>query len=95
MSQQILNIVYLVGDRLIYIYMLLIVVTAFLSWIPPLYHSRFGEILRQFTEPADNLIRRFIPPIFGLDFSPIIVLLLCELLRRLWSMVFSSILIGI
>lgn len=91
MINQTLQVIYLVGDRLIYIYMLLIVVTAFLSWIPPLYNSRFGEILRRITEPFENIISRFIPPIFGIDFSPIIVLLLCEVFR----VIFRFILLGI
>ncbi|BDR56220.1 YggT family protein [Xylocopilactobacillus apis] len=95
MSQPILRILYIVGDRLIDIYILVITVTAFLSWVPGLYDSKFGRLLRRFTEPFDNLVHRFIPPIMGLDLSPIIEILICMLLRQLWFMVLSTMFMGL
>ena len=84
-----MNLIWRIGDRLIDIYMILIIVTAFLSWIPPLYDSRIGKFLRQFTEPSSEMVRKYIPPILGLDFSPVIVLVLCEVLKRLWFFLFN------
>ncbi|BDR58310.1 YggT family protein [Xylocopilactobacillus apicola] len=94
MGQEFFVLLYKIGDRLIYIYMLVIVVSAFLSWVPNLYNSRFGELLRRFSDPLENMIRRIIPPIMGLDFSPIIGIFLCEVIRKLWAMIFRVILLG-
>lgn len=84
--------IYLIGDRLIYIYMMLVVVTAFLSWVPMLYNSRIGTFLRKLTDPVEDLVRKFIPPIMGMDFSPLVVVIMCEILQWLWNTLFSILL---
>jgi YggT family protein len=68
--------------------MILIFITSLLSWIPNLYDSQMGRFLRRFTDPIENLVRKYIPPIVGLDFSPLIVILICEILRWLLNSLF-------
>ena len=72
-----------------FVYELLILIRVLLSWINidpnrrtldhPLIH-----LLQQITDPVLQPLRRVIPPIGGtLDVSPIVALLILEVLRRL------------
>ncbi|MCA9935211.1 MAG: YggT family protein [Anaerolineales bacterium] len=66
---------------------ILILARIIFSWIrvSP-YHPTWGPIMRfvfQATEPIMEPIRRLIPPTGGLDFSPMIVLILASVLRTL------------
>ena len=48
------------------------------------YHPTWGPVVRLIqgvTEPILNPIRRLLPPMGGLDFSPMVVLLLARLLQ--------------
>ena len=54
-----------------------------LSWIPNLDRGNpLVQLLRQITDPVLEPARRIIPPIGGLDISPIVVLLLLRLLEQ-------------
>ncbi|NOX60582.1 MAG: YggT family protein [Chloroflexi bacterium] len=63
-----------------------IIIRILLSWVrintsnPVVY--RLMEILYQITEPILAPARQIIPPMGGMDFSPIIVLILLSLLER-------------
>jgi len=66
-----------------------ILIRVLLSWIPGLNQDNpLVRILRQVTDPILEPARRFIPPIGGLDLSPVIVLLLLQLLGSLLRQVF-------
>jgi YggT family protein len=56
---------------------------ALLSWFDPGMRSTLGRLLVDVTEPIVGPIRRFVPPLGMFDLSPIIALLLLQLLRRL------------
>lgn len=65
----------------------LILARVILSWVrvSP-YHPTWGPIVTaiyQLTDPIIEPVRRILPPMGGLDFSPIVVLLLLDLLRSL------------
>lgn len=51
------------------------------TWILPPYHP-FRETLDRFVEPMLMPIRRVLPFMGGLDFSPFILLLLIQLIGR-------------
>ena len=51
---------------------------AILSWINPV--SNLMLFLRQMTHIFLNTIRRVVPSISGIDISPIILLLLCQII---------------
>ena len=55
------------------IYVVLMIVRVLLSWFPNInwYDPPFS-ILSQLTDPYLNLIRSIIPPLGGIDFSPMI-----------------------
>lgn len=54
-----------------------------LTWIPIDPFHPIVRILNQITEPILGPARRIIPPIGGIDFSPIIVLFLLSIVERL------------
>lgn len=66
----------------------LILIRVLLSWIPNLDpYNPIVRLLHQATDPILEPARRLIPPIGGLDISPIVVILVLQglqtLLRRL------------
>ena len=60
-----------------------ILIRVLLSWIPNLnpYHPAV-QLLRQITDPILEPARRIIPPVGGLDISPIVVFLIIDFLLR-------------
>ena len=62
----------------IQIYMMLIFIWVLMSWLPGAYQSAFGQWLTKICQPYMSWFR-FIPPILGIDFSPILALLVLEL----------------
>jgi YggT family protein len=68
-----------------------ILVRVLLSWLPIDRSGRFAEIILQITEPIVGPIRRVLPTFGGLDFSPMVALLLIEMVHS----VLRQILIGL
>lgn len=72
-------------NGLFWVFYVLLFAQIILSWIRPNpYHPVWGPIIRivnGVVEPILNPIRRLMPPMGGLDFSPMIVLLLARVLQ--------------
>jgi YggT family protein len=68
----------------------LILVRAVLSWIQPDPYHPIVRTLRQITDPLLVPIQRIVPPISGIDISPIVALILIEILRRLVLLLLSG-----
>jgi YggT family protein len=65
------------------IYMWIIIIRALLSWVNPDPYNPIVRFLYRITEPVLSLIRRKLPMgSFGLDFSPVIVLLVIYFLQK-------------
>ena len=85
-------------DRIIDIYVWVIILSAVLSWLVAFdivnMRNRFvylvGDALNRITEPAYRPIRRFLPDMGGLDLSPLIVILGLWFLRDLMWELFQS-----
>lgn len=60
----------------------MVILRALLSWISPGHHP-VARVLDQLTDPVLKPIRRVIPPLGGLDLSPLVFLLLMGFLSRL------------
>ncbi|MEI2688455.1 MAG: YggT family protein [Anaerolineae bacterium] len=61
-----------------------ILIRVLLSWIPNLDRSNpLVQLLMQITDPVLEPARRIIPPMGGMDLSPIVVILVLQLLERL------------
>jgi YggT family protein len=69
------------------LYSIAFIARAFLSWFRISPYHPVARFLIQITEPLLAPLRRYIPPIGGLDFTPIVALLILEfaelLLRQL------------
>lgn len=85
-------------DRIIDIYVWVIILSAVLSWLVAFdiinMRNRFvylvGVALNRITEPVYRPIRRFLPDMGGLDLSPLIVILGLWFLRDLMWELFQS-----
>lgn len=70
-------------DFVLYAYMWLIIIRAFLSWVNPDPYNPIVSFLYQVTEPVLYRVRRFLPfRGLGIDLSPIIVLIIIIFLRE-------------
>jgi len=78
-------------DTVIMIYIWLIIIRAIISWFNPNYGNPFIQLLIRLTEPvlgpARQLVQRLIPA-RNFDISPIVVILLLEVLRNLLIRIF-------
>jgi YggT family protein len=62
-------------------YVILIIIRALMSWFAPNPYNRFYLLLMQVTEPVLAPLRRIIP-MSGIDFSPIIAILLINIVVK-------------
>jgi YggT family protein len=60
-----------------------IVIQALLSWINPGTYNPAVNLLHALTEPVLRPLRGLLPPIGGMDLSPLLAVLALEVLRRL------------
>jgi YggT family protein len=68
------------------IYVVLLIVRILLSWFPTISWSDPPfSIVSQLTDPYLNLFRSFIPPLGGMDFSPILAIFLLQFLAQIFS----------
>ena len=71
--------------RLFDFYQILIVIWCILSWIPMPRDGVLSDIvgaIDSIVSPYINLFRRFIPPFGGIDFSPIVAIVVLQLIER-------------
>ncbi len=71
--------------RLLDFYALLIFVWCILSWFPLPREGVIADVvgaIDALVSPYVGLFRRFIPPFGGLDFSPILAIVILQLIRR-------------
>jgi YggT family protein len=70
-------------DIVLEIYMYIVIVSALISWVNPDPYNPIVRFLYSVTEPVFAWVRRILPlPSMGIDFSPIIVLLIIIFLRQ-------------
>ncbi len=67
------------------VYSLLILARVVLSWTNPCGGGPFTAFIYQVTEPVLAPIRRLLPPMGGLDWSPFVALILLSLVVRLFT----------
>lgn len=94
--------IYQVADLLLRVAMYIIIAQAIISWLVAFnVINTYNDFVRSFlgaldriTEPLYRPIRRILPDFGGLDFSPMVVLLLIYVLRILLAGVVSDALAG-
>ncbi len=62
---------------------LAILIRAILSWFSPRPTNMLANILYQITEPILSPLRRIIPRLGMLDFTPLVAIILLQLISRL------------
>lgn len=65
------------------IYLIAIIVQAVVSWVNPGHHNPVMGLIHRLTEPLLRPARRLIPPISGIDLSPLLVLLALQVVKML------------
>lgn len=59
-----------------------VLVRALISWFMPNDGTGLGRVLYDITEPILRPIRRLLPPVGGIDFSPILAIILIQLVSH-------------
>lgn len=79
--------------RFVQIYTVLLIVRVLLTWFQTAdWANRAMSFLGPITDPYLNIFRSFIPPLGGMDFSPILAILLLQWVgRALEQLAFSVI----
>lgn len=70
-------------SMLFQIYFFTILIQVILSWVAPAGHNPAISLLYSINEPLLGRARRLLPPIHGFDLSPILVMILLQLLTIL------------
>ena len=61
------------------LYVVLLIVRVLLTWFPNVdWYNQPFSFLSQITDPYLNLFRSFLPPLGGMDFSPIIAIFVLQ-----------------
>ena len=68
---------------LIDLYSFVVLAAVIMSWLPMHRRSPLAMMVFRLTEPALAPIRRALPSMGGLDFSPMVLLLALQLLKQL------------
>ncbi|NJK72155.1 MAG: YggT family protein [Synechococcaceae cyanobacterium SM2_3_60] len=64
------------------IYLVLLLIRVLLSWFPVDWSNPVLSVLSQLTDPYLNLFRSIIPPLGGLDLSPMLGFFLLQFLAQ-------------
>lgn len=67
---------------LLNVYMLLVVARAIISWVSPDPYNPIVNFLYRATDPVLRYVQRIIPPLGGIDLSPILVLIVIVFLDQ-------------
>ena len=62
----------------LYLLILVVIIDFVLSWVNP--YTPFGPVLQTITRPFYNFFRKFIPTVGGIDLSPMLVILVVNII---------------
>lgn len=71
-------------------YSLAMAVYIVMSWFPDAYDSKLGRLLGRLVQPYLGWFQRFIPPILGLDLSPIPAYAILYLVEKALDIIFMN-----
>ena len=72
-------------SRLLDLYQILIIIWCIISWLPQPRDGILSDLIGaidSLVSPYINIFRRFLPPLGGLDFSPVLAILVLQLIER-------------
>ena len=73
----------LVADKLIVLLIMLIFITSLLSWVQPDPRNPMVKLLHGIVDPVLHPIRVLLPSTMGMDFSPMVAILILYVLQSL------------
>jgi len=79
-SLSIISFAYLIRD-LLNIYWYLIIISAIKSWFSVFVNHPIFGLIDELCEPIYSFVRGFIPSISGIDFSPVLILIIIQILE--------------
>lgn len=65
------------------VYTLMLFVRIISSWVPEWRESKVVQFVAFYTDPYLDLFRRFVPPLGGIDFSPILAFISLSILESI------------
>lgn len=71
------------------LYSIAIILRVLLSWLQVSYYHPVAHFLYRITEPLLAPLRRYISPMGGLDFTPMVALIILWIVERLLVMVLT------
>ncbi|MBF0137676.1 MAG: YggT family protein [Magnetococcus sp. DMHC-1] len=77
------------------IYSWMILARVLISWVNPDPYNPIVQFLARFTDPVLRPVQRLLPPMGGLDLSPIVVMMGIMMLQRLVTALFSGVPAGL
>jgi YggT family protein len=77
-----LRVVFMILDSTLQVYTIAVFIYVLLSYVAPGAHSPGRELLESLCEPILRPVRRLIPPIAQIDFTPVFVLIGLQALQR-------------
>jgi YggT family protein len=75
--------VVLIAEKGIGLLMLIILVTSLLSWVQPDPRNPIVRVLHAISDPILHPIRVLLPSLGGMDFSPLVAILILSMLQKL------------
>ncbi|MBN1565458.1 MAG: YggT family protein [Anaerolineae bacterium] len=75
---------------MVYLYSFVILARVLMSWVQIDPYSPLARTIYDLTEPVLAPVRNLLPPAGGLDFSPIIVIILLQVLSEFIRVAFSG-----
>ena len=77
---------------ILFLYKWIIIISSLLTWVQPDPYNPIVQMLDRITKPAYNLVRRFIPTVFGgMDLAPLILIFFLMFLEIFLGSLFSSV----
>jgi YggT family protein len=75
--------------QLVDLYSLIVLVAVILSWLQLPYNNPIVQLVGFLTEPLLAPIRSVLPSVGGLDFSPMVLLIALQMLKRIVAGAFA------
>jgi YggT family protein len=72
-------------DRLIWALSILLIISSVMSWFHPDPRNPFVRIVNAIVDPLLLPVRAILPPAAGMDFSPMVVMIILWILRGMLS----------
>ena len=73
------------------LYKWVIIIGALLSWVQPDPYNPIVQMIYRLTQPAYNLVQRYIPTVFGgMDLSPVILIFAIQFLEIFFTNLFNG-----